>query len=154
MAVTVATSTQASGQIRARYRVTLGGGAVHDVGPVSCTSADHADSLAAGIEATVTEQALETAAEADVSSGAALTTNRQRRACLRRGYQADQAYIAHQYMSRVMPDLLALNRTNSQLASMLDVPIALVVSIKARWQYLSDNAAAITAYATIQVGLV
>ncbi len=154
MAVTVTTSTQASGQVRARYTVTLADARQFVVGPINCVSVEDANARASGIEQSIIEQVAENDADEVVNSGATLTTNRQRRACLRAGMQAEQAYIAHALMSRVMPDLLALNRTNAQLATLLDVSIETVQRIKARWQYLSDNAATINAYKAVQQGLV
>lgn len=153
MAVTVTTSTQASGQVRAEYLVTLADLRQIIVGPVSFQNALDAQERASEIELRVIEQIAESDASAVVSAGGQLTTNRQRKACLKEGMHADQAYVAYTLMNRVMPDLLALNRTNAQLAALLGVSVEVVQQIKARWQYLSDNAATITAYRTVQQGL-
>ena len=104
-------TTQASGQVRARYKVTLGDGRVFDVGPINCASIADAESKEAGIEQRMIEQVAESDAEDAVNTGLTLTTNRQRRACLKAGMQAEQSYAAYALMIRVMPDLLALNRT-------------------------------------------
>jgi hypothetical protein len=145
-------TTQASGQVRVRYKVTLADSRVFVVGPINYLNISDAQSRESGIEQRIIEQVAEADAEEAVNSGATLTKNRQRRACLRVGMQADQAYVSYALMSRVMPDLLALNRTNAQLATLLDVGIETVQKIKSRWQYLSDNAATIKSYMTVQQG--
>ncbi len=71
---------------------------------------------------------------------------------LKKGFAETEAYRAYYYMRKVMPDLLALGRTNFQLASLLGTTVQVIEDLKIKWSYLSTNAAALEAYQSVQAG--
>ncbi len=152
---TIDYSPQKNGSGRARFLFTLDDGREVFRGPVNVKSVTDADDIRASMESDVflyvQEQDAESAIVNDIADSHGTATNKQVKiSWLKKGFIQAEAYRAYYYLKKVMPELLAMNKTDAQLAVILGTSVAVVVEIKEKWSILDVNAAALVTYEQIQ----
>ena len=144
-----------SGGFRARFSYTFDDGRVVSRGPSFVSSEEDANAKMLSIEPSVTlymqNKDAENAIESDISNTHRTASDKQvKLAWLEKGFRQAEAYKSYFFLKKVMPELLALNKTNIQLAAILGTSVKVVVELKDLWEYLAVNSLAIESYTIIQ----
>ncbi len=147
--------TPHSGRYKARLLYEFADGRKIRRGPSSVSDQAGADALLISLEQNVAlstqEQDAEHAIESDISESHKTATSKQvKLAWLKKGFIQTEAYRAYFYLKKVMPELMTLNKTDAQLATILDTTVSVVVEIKTKWLALDADSSTLVAYEQIQ----
>ena len=148
--------TPHTGKFRARFLYTLDDGREFER-TTKALSLDDANAKLLSFEAelltSIQERDTDEAINNDVNASYGEATAKQvKLGWLKKGFNQQEAYRAYFFFKKVMPELLALGKTDTQLSVILDTSVAVVVELKEKWAELSVNAVTLDDYIQIQGG--
>jgi hypothetical protein len=149
---------QAAGNYRVKFKYTLDDARVFFIGPVNVnTLAEIATLLISKkpqLEQTIIDIDSDEANDLDITiphksaSQAQVYYN-----YLKKGMAETDPIASYKMLNKVADDVIALGKTNSELAVYFNVEVSEVQEVVARWQYLKANTIDILAYKAVKDGM-
>ena len=150
--------TKHGNSFRARYRFTLSDGRIFDRGPISVSSLEEANTKISDTEQNVLKSIKRSDAEEAIDLGIQdihkeASKNDVLGSWLKQALNEDEYYKVYKKMKIIVPYLISLNKTNTQLANLLSMTLEEIKDVKALWNKLKSFSIIFDDYITIKEGI-